>query len=206
MRFAFALFALTVSAQVPHQHHPPRSAEEYARVLEDPSRDAWQKPHEVIMALKLRPDEAVADIGAGSGYFTRRLARHAGKVFAVDIDRALIERASKDAAPNVVAVLGAPDDPKLPEASVDTVFLCNVLHHIENRPNYYARLLKALKPGGRIVNIDFYKRDLPVGPPVSMKLSEAEVEAEMKKAGLRLAESQSFLPNQYFLTFKRASE
>jgi hypothetical protein len=86
------------------------------------------------------------------------------------------------------------------------VFLCNVLHHIENRPNYYARLLKALKPGGRIVNIDFYKRDLPVGPPVSMKLSEAEVEAEMKTAGLRLTESQSFLPNQYFLTFKRASE
>jgi ubiquinone/menaquinone biosynthesis C-methylase UbiE len=112
----------------------------------------------------------------------------------------------KDALPNVVAVLASTDDPKLAAGSVDTVFLCDVLHHISNRPAYYSKLLKALKQGGRIVNIDFHKRELPVGPPVSMKLSEAEVEAEMKAAGLRLVEAQTFLPHQYFLTFRRASE
>lgn len=206
MRLALwlAAWAFVSAAQVGHPQHPPRSAEEYARVLEDPSRDAWQKPHEVIEALKLRRDEVLADIGAGSGYFTRRLARHARKVWAVDIDPKLVERVRKDAPENVVAVLGAADDPKLPEGAIDTVFLCNVLHHIENRPAYYAKLLRALKPGGRIVNIDFYKRPLPVGPPVSMKLSEAEVEAEMKTAGLALVEQQTFLPHQYFLVFRRA--
>jgi ubiquinone/menaquinone biosynthesis C-methylase UbiE len=204
--FVFALTACTAIAQVPHQHHPPRSADEYAKVLENPSRDAWQKPHEVIAALELKPGEVVADIGAGSGYFARRLARHAAKVYAVDIDPKLLELAKKDSPANLETVLALPGDPKLPENSVDTVFICNVLHHIENRPAYYAKLLKALKPGGRIVNIDFYKRDLPVGPPVGMKLSEEQVEAEMKAAGLRLEKSLTFLPHQYFLVFRRAAE
>src|SRR5690349_12402374 len=71
-------------AQAPHQHHPPQSADEYAKILEDPARGAWQKPHEVIAALDLKPTDIVADIGAGSGYFARRLAMHAAKVYAVD--------------------------------------------------------------------------------------------------------------------------
>jgi ubiquinone/menaquinone biosynthesis C-methylase UbiE len=200
-----AVFCAALLAQVPHQNHPPRSAGEYAKVLEASSRDAWQKPHEVIAALKLRPDEVVADIGAGSGYFTRRLSKHAGKVYAVDIDAKLLELTKKNSGPNVETVLAAPDDPKLPQASVDTIFICDVLHHIEGRPAYYAKLLRALKPGGRLVNIDFYTRDLPVGPPVAMKLSEAEVEAEMKAAGLQLAEKHDFLPHQYFLVFRRSA-
>jgi ubiquinone/menaquinone biosynthesis C-methylase UbiE len=157
----------------------------------------------VIAALKLRPDEVVAEIGAGTGYFTRRLARHTGRVYAVDIDAKLLENIKQQASDNVTIVLAKPDDPNLPENSVDTVFICNVLHHIENRPAYYAKLLKALRPGGCIVNIDFYKRDLPVGPPVSMKLSEEEVETEMEAAGLKLRSKTTFLPYQYFLTFQR---
>jgi predicted methyltransferase len=141
-------FGLSATAQVHHQHHPPRSAEEYAKILEDPSRDAWQKPHEVIQALKIKPNEAIADIGAGSGYFTRRFARHAAKVYAVDT-------------------------------------------------------IAALKPGGRIVVIDFCKRELPVGPPVSMKLSEDQVRAELTAAGFRETASHTFLPHQYFLEFSR---
>jgi hypothetical protein len=86
---------------------------------------------------------------------------------------------------------------------VDTIFICDVLHHIGKRPAYYEKLLTALKPGGRIVIIDFYKRELPVGPPVSMKLSEDQVIAEMKQAGLALTSKESFLPHQYFLTFQR---
>jgi ubiquinone/menaquinone biosynthesis C-methylase UbiE len=200
------LFFVTVFAALPqtaHQHHPPRSPEAYARVLNDPKRDAWQKPHEVIEALGLRPDEVVADLGAGTGYFARRFARHAAKVYAVDIDDKLLAMAKKDAPANLETVLALRDDPKLPEGSTDTIFICNVLHHIENRAVYLPKLALALKPGGRIVNIDFYKKPLPVGPPVDMKLSEEEVTAEFRAAGFRLAKSHAFLPHQYFLVFTR---
>jgi arsenite methyltransferase len=197
------VFAASLAGQTEHQHHPPRSAQEYARLLEDPSRDAWQKPSEVIGALKLRPNEAIADIGAGSGYFTRRFAQHAARVFAVDIDAELLKMISKDASPKIVTIRATPDDPRLPEGAIDTVFICDVLHHIENRPAYYAKLLRSMKPEARIVIVDFYKRDLPVGPPPGMKLSEEQVIDEMKAAGLRLVDRQSFLPYQYFLTFRR---
>jgi ubiquinone/menaquinone biosynthesis C-methylase UbiE len=190
-------------AQVHHQEHPPRSAGEYARVLEDPSRDAWQKPHEVIQALRLRSDEAIADLGAGSGYFTRRFARHAGKVFAVDIDDQLLAMVRNEKIANVETVLAAADDPKLAAASVDTIFICDVLHHIENRPAYYAKLTRALKPGGRIVVVDFYQKELPVGPPPTMKLSEDQVKQELAAAGYRLTASETMLPYQYFLEFRR---
>ncbi|HTT62401.1 MAG TPA: class I SAM-dependent methyltransferase [Bryobacteraceae bacterium] len=199
-----AAIAVVCAAQVPHQHHPPDSGE-YARVLEDPQRDAWQKPHEVVMALDLKPTETIADIGAGSGYFTRRFARHAAKVYAVDIDAKLLEIAMKDAPKNVEAVLAAPDDPRLPAASVDTIFFCDVLHHIEHRAAYYPKLAKALKPGGRIVVIEFYKKPLPLGPPESMKIAEPEMIAEMKAAGFRETKRFEFLPYQYFIVFERAN-
>ena len=188
--------------QTGHQHHPPRSAEEYVRILNDPARDRWQKPHEVIQALAVKDTETVADIGAGSGYFSKRLARHAGKVYAVDIDERMLKAAREGAPANLETVLAAPDDPKLPPASVDTIFFCDVLHHIENRAAYYRKLKQALKPGGRIVMIDFFKKPLPVGPPESMKLSEAEVIAELKAAGFRHTKSFDFLPYQYFLVFE----
>jgi ubiquinone/menaquinone biosynthesis C-methylase UbiE len=190
-------------AQNAHQHHPPADAAEYARVLEDPARDEWQKPHEVIMALALRPSDTVADLGAGSGYFSRRLAQHAAKVYAVDIDEKLLKIASEKAPQNLIPVLALRDDPKLPLASVDLVFICDVLHHIENRPAYYAKLARALKPGGRIVNIDFYKKDPPVGPPAAMKLSEDQVRAEFKAAGFREAKTHEGLQYQYFLEFTK---
>lgn len=190
-------------AQVAHQHHPPHDAAEYQRVLEDPKRDVWQLPHQVIMALEIRPDETIADLGAGSGYFTRRLARHAGKVYAVDIDQKLLDMNKKSSPANVVTVLATADDPKLPPASVDTIFICDVLHHISSRAAYYAKLKTALKPGGRIVNIDFHKKPLPIGPPESMKLSDAEVEKELAAAGFRKVKQFDVLPYQYFVVFTR---
>lgn len=202
------MIAITIASllffQVQHQkHHPPRSADEYAKILENPERDQWQKPHEVISALALRKDETVADIGAGSGYFTRRLAHHAGMVIAVDIDAKLLEKTKATSPGNVTTVLAAADDPKLAPASTGTIFICDVLHHIENRPAYYGKLAAALKPGGRIVIVDFYKKKLPVGPPESMKLSEKQVEEEFRAAGFRLAKSHTFLPHQYFLEFRK---
>jgi len=199
------LFCLVWPAfgQVAGQHHPPQSAGEYARVLDDAKREEWQKPDEVIRALALRPQEVIADIGAGTGYFSKRLARQAGKVYAVDIDADLLKMAAQDAPQNMVTVLAAPDDPRLPQGGIDTVFFCDVLHHIGNRPEYYKKLARALAPGGRIVNIDFQKRQLPVGPPPSMKLSEEQVVAEFRAAGFRLAKKFDFLPYQYFLVFER---
>lgn len=194
--------ALAVWGQVPHQHHPP-STEEYAKVLEDPSRDEWQKPDDVITALNLQPKEIVADIGAGTGYFARRMAQHAGKVYAVDIDEKLLAIARSSSPANVETVVAAPDDPRLPAHSVDTVFFCDVLHHIENRPAYYKKLSQVLKPEGRVVVIDFFKKPLPVGPPVSMKLSEDEVIGELKQAGFVLGKQLSMLPYQYFLFFEK---
>ena len=200
--FAAALIAAAALAQVPHQHHPP-SSEEYARILEDPSRDAWQKPHEVVMALELKPAETIADIGAGTGYFARRFALHAGKVYAVDIDAKLLDIARDKAPANLETVLAAPDDPRLPAGSIDTIFFCDVLHHIENRPAYYTKLAAALKKGGRIVVIDFYKKDLPVGPPLEMKLSDGQVIAEFQQAGFAISKRLDILPYQYFLFFEK---
>lgn len=191
-------------AQTEHQHHPPRSAEEYLRILNDPKRDVWQLPHEVIMALELKPGETVADIGAGGGYFAKRFADRVAKVYAVDIDQQLLKAAKEGAPPNLETILAVPDDPRLPNASVDTIFFCDVIHHIENRPAYYAKLSKALKAGGRIVVIDFYKKPLPVGPPESMKLSETAVAAEFKTAGFVQSKSFDLLPYQYFLVFTQA--
>ena len=204
MRALFLILAASLAAvpQTAHQHHPPASTEEYARVLEDPGRDEWQNPHAVLEALALKPDEVIADIGAGSGYFARRFARHAGKVYAVDIDEGLLAIVRKDAPANLLTILAAPDDPRLPEKSVDTIFFCDVLHHIDHRAAYLPKLLKALKPGGRVVNIDFYKKPLPLGPPMAMKLSEDQVIAEFSAAGFRLAQKLDLLPYQYFLVFQ----
>jgi len=188
-------------------HHRPHSADEWARLLEDPERDAWQKPREVVISLDIKPADVVADIGAGSGYFTRRLARHAATVYAVDTDEKLLAMASKGAPDNVRTILADPNDPRLPENSVDLIFICDVLHHVENRPEYYRKLLKALKPGGRIVNIDFFKKPLPVGPRPEMKLSEEHVESEFQAAGMRLVTKRlHLLPYQYYLVFTRASD
>jgi arsenite methyltransferase len=198
--FWFTLFAF---AQVAHQHHPPQSTDEYAKVLEDPSRDAWQKPHDVVMALKLKPTDVVADIGSGTGYFARRFALHAAKVYAVDIDATLLELSAKSAPPNLITVLAKPGDPMLAASSVDLIFFCDVLHHIENRPSYFQHLKEALKPGGRIVTIDFYKKQLPVGPPEETKLSEEAIISEFREAGFRLNRKETFLPYQYFLEFEQ---
>jgi ubiquinone/menaquinone biosynthesis C-methylase UbiE len=198
----FALIAsAALSAQVAHQGHHPNT-DEYAKVLEDPGRDAWQKPHEVMTSLQIKPADAVADIGAGTGYFSRRFAMHAAKVYAVDIDAKLLEIGKKNAPPNLTTVVSKPQDPMLPPQSVDLVFFCDVVHHIEDRVGYYQKLKPALKPGGRIVIVDFYKKQLPIGPPPEMKLTEEQVTAELEKAGFHRTRKETFLEYQYLLEFR----
>lgn len=200
----------SLSGQVAHQHHPPESAEEYIKALEDPGRDEWQKPDLVVDSLGLKLGDEVADLGAGSGYFTIRLARvvgPAGKVYAVDVDPKLLEyidrRAKEEQLENIQTILADPNDPKLGSNSVDLIFICDVLHHINDRAKYYPLLSRALRPSGRLVNIDFHKRKLPVGPPEEMKIDRKEVIKEVEPEGFNLAKEFDFLKYQYFLIFER---
>ncbi len=200
---AVLVLAGLAPAGAPAQGPPQRPAEAWARIYNDPGRDRWQKPEEVLGALELKPQEVVADIGTGAGYFANRFADHVATVYAVDIDADLLEYTARHAPANVRTVLAAPDDPKLPGASVDTVFFCDVVHHLRHRVAYFRRLARGLRPGGRIVVIDFHKRPLPVGPPERIKLAPDEVTAEMVEAGYRLVRHFDFLPYQYFLVFRR---
>jgi len=210
-RFWFALIATALAgvamAQAPHTHeHSFAGAEHWAKVFDDPARDAWQKPHEVIQALQLAPHSVVADIGAGTGYFAVRLAHMTpkGRVYAVDIEPDMVkylgERAQKSGVANLTPVLGAPDDPKLP-AKVDLVLMVDVYHHIGARTDYFRKLAASLKPGGTVAIIDFTK-DSPVGPPPATRLSAQEVRSEMERAGYVPVREHTFLPNQYFLVFR----
>lgn len=205
--FALAQDAVHRDLHQMHQLHQTPSA--YIAMLEDPARDSYQRPHEVIGALDLRPGEVIADIGAGSGYFTLRLARHvggAGRVYAVDVSADMIlhlNRRVRDLnVTNVVTVLAAPDDPLLPDASVDRFFICNTWHHIEDHPRYLSLLKKMLRPGGQVVMIDFKKAETPMGPPLEMRIARADLLLEMESNGFRLTKEHTFLPYQYFLVFK----
>ena len=220
MKFSLALLGwLLLPAVAPAQDTTKRDIHEmhrlhqdpkaYIAMLDDPKRDAYQKPHEVITALKLKKGEVIADIGAGSGYFTLRLAHHlgkAGRVYAVDVNPDMIVHVNRRIRDlklkNVVALLAAPDDPLLADASIDRFFICDTWHHIENHDRYLALLKKMLKPGGQVVMIDFKKAQTPVGPPLEMRIDRDDLEKEMEKNGFRLAAEHTFLPYQYFLIFK----
>ena len=204
------LRGLIASAQDAPQHRPPDSASEYIKALEDPGRDAWQQPETVVDNLGIRPGDDVADLGAGSGYFTIRLARAVapgGRVYAVDVDPQMLEyidrRAQEEQLDNIQTILADPHDPKLGSSSVDLIFVCNTLHHISDRAKYYPLLAQALKPSGRLVNIDFQKGKLPLGPSVEMKIAKKDVIQELAPSGFRLVKEFDFLKYQYFLVFER---
>jgi len=195
------------AAQTPHTHqHSFGDAEQWAKVFDDPERDAWQKPHDVIQALALKPDAIVADIGSGTGYFSVRFAHMVpkGRVYGVDTEPGMVkhlaDRATREGMKNVTAVAGKPGDPRLPEKA-DLVILVDVYHHVENREQYFRQLQKSLRPGGRVAIIDF-RMDSPEGPPKSARIAPDRVTAEMKRAGYALAQEYAFLPNQYFLVFQ----
>jgi ubiquinone/menaquinone biosynthesis C-methylase UbiE len=197
------------AAQTPHEmHRLHQDSPAYIAMLEDPARDAYQKPAEVVAALALKPGEIVADIGAGSGYFALRMAKDVGptgRVYAVDVSPDMIvhlNRRLRDAGvTGVQTILSAPDDPLLPDASVDRFFICDTWHHIEDQAKYLGLMKRMLRPGGQVVMIDFQKRDLPVGPPLPMKIAREDLVKQMEKAGFRLAREHTILPYQYFLAF-----
>lgn len=171
------------------------------------NRDQWQQPEKVISALQIRPGDLVADLGAGGGYFTFKLANAVGptgKVYAVDVDREMTDliaqQAQKDSVQNVETILAKTDDPLLPKSGVDLIFTSNTYHHIENRVAYFTNLRKYLKPGGKVAIIDYDRRAWIEGLLRHYTPSEF-IKREMEQAGYVIREEPNFLDRQSFLIF-----
>ena len=199
--------AAATAAQTHHTgHHRFSDAEQWAKKFDDPKRDAWQKPHEVIQALNLKPDALIADIGAGTGYFAVRFAHMLPKarVFGVDSEpdmvKYLSERAKREGLKNLSVVAAEPGNPRLPE-KVDLIIFVDVYHHVEKREQYFRQLQQSLRPQGRLAIIDFHM-DSPVGPPPAARIAPDRVKKELQSAGYTLTQEHLFLPNQYFLIFQ----
>jgi SAM-dependent methyltransferase len=209
LRLAAAILSTCCAAAVAQTSHTREhsfsGAEHWAKVFDDPARDAWQKPHEVITALSPAPDWVVADIGSGTGYFSARLAHFVpkGRVYGVDTEpemvKYLAERAKREGLANLVSIAGSLGDANLP-VKVDLVLMVDVYHHISDREAYFSKLRGSLKTGARLAIIDF-RRDAPDGPPKSERIPPAQVQAELARAGFLLSKAHDFLPKQFFLVF-----
>jgi SAM-dependent methyltransferase len=197
------------------EHHHPATmvhrfddAEAWAKVFDDPARDAWQHPDDVVAALGLSPDMAVADVGAGTGYFTIRLARAVprGHVIATDLEpdmvRYLVERAQREKLGNVRAVLATGDDPRLEATSVDRILVVDVWHHVADRGAYAKGLANALRPGGQIAIVDF-TQEATHGPPREHRLRPEVIIADLRAAGLDASLAPTGLPDQFIVVGTR---
>jgi predicted methyltransferase len=200
-------------AATPGSAHDFADVEQWRRVFDDPQRDAWQKPRELVAALELRPGMWVADLGAGTGYFSRWLdaaVRPSGVVFAVDTEPNLVAhlrtRSEQEKTSTVVPVLASFDDPRLPPHALDLVLIVDTYHHLDDRLTYLRRLATTLKPSGRVAIVDWQKHALPIGPPAEHKLARDQVVAEMTAAGYRLVAEPKVLRHQYVLVFGRNAD
>lgn len=191
--------------------HPRfNDAAKWAEKFDNPERDDWQKPEQVLEALQLPANATVADIGAGTGYFTVRLAKAVpqGKVFAADVEKDMVdylsERAKKEGLTNVIAVQAVPEGANLP-APVDAILVVDTYHHIGNRVDYFKKLQGSLKPSGKLVIVDF-RMDSPDGPPKEHRIPLEKATAELKQAGYSLSETKDFLPRQYLAIYKKSTQ
>jgi ubiquinone/menaquinone biosynthesis C-methylase UbiE len=183
----------------------------YIWVLERDERDEFQKPDEVMRALDFQTGEKVADIGAGTGYFTIPVAKAVGptgKVWAVDLMQELLDylgrRLEVEGLENVEMKKVEPDDPELPEGGVDTILMVDTWHYIRD-PEYAKTMRAALAPGGRLVIIDYRPKpfdERPWGPTPEQQTSREELDGHMAEAGFRVVEEYDFLPEQYFVVYR----
>jgi ubiquinone/menaquinone biosynthesis C-methylase UbiE len=185
-------------------------SKQYIAMLERDEREDFQQPVRVMETLAFRPGERVADVGAGSGYFTVRVARAVGpegSVVATDIRQEMIahlqNRLEQEGIVNVRTVLAEKDDPGLPAGSVDTILMVDVWHYIRD-PEFAVRLRTALAPGGRVVVIDYRPRpwdERPWGPPPEQQTPRDELDAHMAAAGLAPVRVHDWLSEQYFVEY-----
>jgi SAM-dependent methyltransferase len=193
----------------PTDLRPFEEMESYIAFLDRPDREAWQKPDAIVAALGLTGSEVVADLGAGSGYFTFRFAGMLprGRVVAIDIEPEMVRHVHHQAMvrglSNVEATLADASDPSVP-ASADVVFVCDVLHHVAGREAWLAKLFGEMKAGARLALVEFREGPLPEGPPESVKLPRAALIDLATGAGFELVEDrQGFLPYQTYLVFRK---
>ena len=192
-----------------HNLKPFEEVEEYIAFLERPDRAAWQRPDAIVDALGLSGTEIIADVGAGSGYFTFRFAEalSEGSVRAIDIEpemlRHIHHKVTSSGISNIEIVVAAPDDPHV-AGDEDLIFICDVLHHVESREAWLARLFSEAKSGARLVLVEFKEGDLPQGPPEAMKIPKELMIRLVSHAGFVLADDRSeLLPYQSFLIFSK---
>lgn len=207
---AGALFVSQPSAQSQQQggHERRLFPPSDLGLLDAPDRDLWQRPDQIMDAMGIADGSVVGDIGAGSGWFTIRLARRVGPqglVYAEDVQQEMINaisrRVSREGFNNVRPKLGLGNDPRLPAASLDAVLMVDAYHEVEDRVSMLANLAKALKPQGRLGIVDFRLDGTGPGPSLEERVSPDVVINDAKKAGLRLIRQEPFLQYQYFLIF-----
>ncbi len=210
---AAALLAATaivaLDARQARQHirlFPPQNL----GLLEGPDRDAWQRPEDIMDALGISENKAVADLGAGGGWFTVRLARRVGPngiVYAEDIQREMIaaidNRIAREGLTNVRTVLGTPDDPRLPAGTLDAALIVDTYHEMERPDLLLRRLAVALKPDGLIGIVDFKKDGGGPGPDMDERVDEDRVVRDAENAGLRVAARPAFLRYQFMLVLAK---
>jgi ubiquinone/menaquinone biosynthesis C-methylase UbiE len=179
--------------------------------LERPERDREEDPAKLMKALKIKPGEVIADIGAGSGYFTFRLAKQVGpkgKVFAVDIQKEMLDiirdRMKAANLENIEPILGTETDPKLPADSVDMVLLVDVYHEFSDPYEMTEAMVKSLKPGGRIVFVEYRMEDPLVPIKLVHKMTEKQVRKELAvHKNMRWIRTSSALPRQHIIVFEK---
>lgn len=205
-KLALAAFACVLAISSVAAQHARLFPPEDLGLLEGPDRDDWQQPDRLMDALQIGDGSVVADLGAGGGWFTIRLARRVGpngRVYAEDVQPQMIEaisrRVAREGLRNVKPTLGTPTDPLLPASSVDAVLIVDAYHEVEQPVKLLRNIAKALKPDGRIGIVNFTKDGGGPGPAIEDRVDAGKVIRDAQAAGLRLRARENFLRYQYVL-------
>lgn len=203
---AHCLLSQQQTGQDANRHMHKSTFEELVKQFERPDRDFWQKPSEVLSLIRPLRGKRVLDLGCGTGYFTFKMADSGANVIAADIDGRFLGyvdsvREARGVSKKAVQTRKVePNDPGLEKREVDFVFVANTFHHITDRVNYFRKVKNGLRSQGFVVVIDYFKKDIPVGPPVDMKLSADDVIRDLKLAGFSLFRTDDkLLPYQYIV-------
>lgn len=187
----------------------PVRGHELAEWFERPGREHSELPDRLVRALPLDSSDVVADIGAGTGYFTFRLTQMVphGRVLAVDIDPDMLDiiaqRVREQSLSNVELIESTPSDPRLPEMGVDVALIVDSYHEFSHPQEMLEGLFRGLKPGGHLVVVEYRGEDPTIDVDEKHRMTEAQIRLEMEAAGFEWVETRDFLPQQHVVIFRR---